>query len=86
MLFVLGVSSTRRQVQIASRMGIKTAGAQGEKGDPEIRLTVFIDFLGGTIFFSAGMMSFPTVSLRKFGHQLFLCQGFGWQVEGHLGT
>ena len=33
MLFVLGVSSTRRQVQIAARMGIKTGGAQGEKGE-----------------------------------------------------
>ena len=71
MLFVLGVSSTRGQVQIASCMGIKTAGAQGEKGDPEIRLTVFTDFFRRNGFFSAGTMSFPTVSLRKLGRQFF---------------
>ena len=51
MLFVLGVSSTRGQVQIASCMGFKTAGAQGEKGDPEIRLTVFTDFFRRNGFF-----------------------------------
>lgn len=57
---------TRGQVQIASCVGIKTAGAQGEKGDP-VKADCVHWFLRRNDLFLLGWCHFQRVSNREMG-------------------